>query len=58
MEIFCNKTFALVLLGIIKNSSDYIESRNEQGENSFHTEKRKKVQFLWHCFVYYKCFER
>ena len=50
--------FALVLLSIIKNSLDYIYSRNEQGENDFHTEKwKKKMQFLWHCFVYYKCFE-
>ena len=34
--------FALVLLSIIKNSLDYIYSRNEQGENDFHTEKWKK----------------
>ena len=39
MEIFPNKMFALVLLSIIKNSLDYIYSRNEQGENDFHTEK-------------------
>ena len=50
--------FALVLLSIIKNSLDYIYSRNEQGENDFHTEKwKKKMQFLWHFFVYYKYFE-
>ena len=45
MEIFRNKMFALVLLSIIKDSFDYSQSRNEQGENRSHTEKGKKCNF-------------
>ena len=49
--------FALVLLSIIKESLDYIWSKNDQGENRFHTEKRKKCNFCGIAyFVYYKCF--
>ena len=46
MKIFHNKVFALVLLGIIKDSLDYIYSRNDQGESSFYIEK--SYNFLWH----------
>ena len=42
MKIFCDKLFALVLLRIFKDSLDYIWSRNDQGENRLHIEKRKK----------------
>ena len=50
MKIF-RKMFALVSLSISKDSLDDIENRNEQGENSFHTEKRKNLQYLWHCLL-------
>ena len=49
MKIFCNKIFALVLLSVINNSLDYNQSRNGQGENSFHEEKTKNLQFLQKC---------
>ena len=45
MKIFCNKLFALVLLKINKDSLDYRQSRNDQGENRFHTEKQKNTFF-------------
>ena len=40
--MFCNKIFAFVLLSIIKDPVDYIESRNDQGENIFFIEKNEK----------------
>ena len=40
MKISRNKMFTLVLLRIIKDSLEYIESRNDQGEKRFHKEKR------------------
>ena len=52
MKIFSNKMFALVLLSISKDSLEYIESRNDQGEKRFHAEKRKNLQFLWHCLLH------
>ena len=48
MRIFRNKMFALVLLSTIKDSLDDIQNRNDQEENSFHKEKQKNLQFLWH----------
>ena len=42
--------FALVLLNIIKDSLDYIWTKNVQEENSFHTENKKVtfvVRFTW-----------
>ena len=39
MKIFCNEFITLVLFSIIQDSLDYIQSRNEQGENRFHKEK-------------------
>ena len=45
MKIFGNKTFALVLLSIFKDSLDDIKSRNDHRENSFHTEKEKTCKF-------------
>ena len=34
--------FALVLLSIIRNSLDYVQSRNKQGKKTY-TKKRKKI---------------
>ena len=48
MKIFHNKIFAPVLLSVIKGPLDYIQRKNDRGENSFHTEKRKNFQILWH----------
>ena len=59
MKIF-RKMFALVSLSISKDSLDDIENRNDQGENSFHTEKRNICENRNICgiayFVYYKYF--
>ena len=44
MKIFRDKMFAL--LSIIKDSLEYIESRNDQGEKRFHTIKQKNLHFL------------
>ena len=35
--------FCLGLLRIIRDSLDYILSRNDHGENRFYTENRKKI---------------
>ena len=40
MKTSRNKIFTLVLLRIIKDSLEYFESRNDQGEKRFHKEKR------------------
>ena len=52
MKIFHEKMFTLVSLNIIKDSLDVIKSRNEKAENSFYTEKRKNLEFLWHCLLH------
>lgn len=33
--------FVLVLFSILQDSLDYIENRNDKGENRFHQEKEK-----------------